>query len=132
MYRLASLWALVAFLSLPILAFAQDVGGDDAPPNLLGLSDLELWTMVVGAGIPFVTAAINRYGWASDIKLAVYFAVCLVTTAVEVLIRGDIDAGNYLRTLLIILISSQTVYQATKSAIKVVEARTTPGVQVVD
>lgn len=117
--------ALFAAIALhPMVAFAQDVGGDSAPP-LSGLSNEALWSMLIGIAVPFITAIINRSTWDSDVKFAVFFVVTLITTGVTVLIRGDLDASNYLRTGLLILVSAALTFQATKPAVHTVEARTT-------
>ena len=108
----------------PLVAMAQDVGGDAAPP-LPTLSNEALWSILIGLAVPFITAAINRATWPSDLKLAVFFVVTLITTGVTVLLRGDLDASNYLRTGLIMLVSAALTFQATKPAVHTIEVRTT-------
>jgi hypothetical protein len=123
--RLSSLGlAILTFLAIRGVAFAaDDAPGTDAPP-LSGMSDAALWAVFIGLAVPFITGVINRRTWTSEIKLVVFFAVTLVTTAVTVWLNGELDASNYFRTFLLILISASLTYQATKPAVHAVEERT--------
>ena len=122
LFALCTVLAFVALMA-PMAALAQDVGGDSGPP-LSGLSNEALWSLLIGIGVPWITAIINRRNWASDVKLVCFFVVTLVTTGVTVLIRGDLDASNYIRTFLLILVSAALTFQATKPAVHTVEERT--------
>lgn len=128
------IWLMAAAAALlPALAMAQNVSGDTPPPpsvldDFFRMPPTQLWAILLGMMTPAITAVINRVRWASDIKLAVWLAVCIITTAITVLIRGDISGRNYLSILLVILVFGALTYQATKPAIKTIEVRTDPTV----
>lgn len=112
--------ALTVFFTLQAIGLAQD----DTTTPLSGLTNEELWALLVGIAVPYITALINRMHWASDLKAAIFFVVTLATTAVTVWLQGNVDTQDYFRTFLLVLVSACLTYRATKPAVDRVTERT--------
>jgi hypothetical protein len=130
MFRLALIWGALIGALYPAITFAQEVGGDTPPPSntvdeFLRMPAAQLWAILLPIGIPFVTGIINQAHWPSLWKLATWFVVCVVTTAVEIAIRGAWHASNFFTILLVTLVVSALTFQATKSAIRELTVKTT-------
>jgi hypothetical protein len=120
---LALIATIVVTFAFPVAVFAQEAG-DRGTTSPDAMSDFTLWAIVGGMLTSVVTAVINRNRWSSDVKLAMFFALCCVTAAGNAYVNRELDFENWSRSLLIVLASGWTAYLAAKPAIKTIEART--------
>ena len=74
-------------------------------------SNLALWSGIIGFGMPILIAGLNKEAWPSQAKALVAFAACLVVAAIEVWIKGELSATDYVTAALVILASSITFYK---------------------
>ncbi len=119
-------WVMLGFAivlaGLPAVALAQVSDGTTTPID--SLSTFALWGIVGGALTSVVTAVLNRRHWPSDLKFAVFFALCCLTAAGNAYFNRSLTMADWSRSLLLVVASGWTTYLAAKPAIKTIEART--------
>lgn len=126
-------WFLLTVLIAVILALvscgtalAQTVTPDNATPAAPVLTDKDMWAIVVGYGVVWIAALINKSHWPSDIRYAVFFGVSVVAALGNCVFNGTIGSGTgVVRSLLVVLVSAIGFYMAQKGAVQAFEARTT-------
>lgn len=119
--RYAVIFAALFALS-PIVALAQDTGGNTTP--LDSLSTFALWAVVAGFVGTWVVAVINRAHWSSAMKFGTFFVWCCATAAADAYFKRELDLANWSRALLLVFAAGQATYIAGRPAIKEIEAKT--------
>lgn len=119
------IWFVAAVLIAlgPSVVFAQGAPGGEATP-IDHVSDFAMWAIIGGFVTSVVTGVINRSHWASDVKLGVFLALCVVTSGLDAWFKRELDFHNVSRALLVVVASGVTTYLATKPAIQKLETRT--------
>lgn len=74
------------------------------------LSDLEMWSALVGALMPPLIAIVNQSHWSKAWRGIISVASCVVAAAVTCWLRGDLSAGNYAHSVLVILTAALGSY----------------------
>lgn len=76
------------------------------------MSNLELWSGVVGFFLPLVMAVIIQTGWQQQIQAVLAFLAVLVASAVTVFLQtDDWDWSNWLNSALVILVTTISAYK---------------------
>lgn len=122
--RMVVVFAALAALLWPMIAFAQNVGDGTTTP-LDSLSDYAMWAILGGAITSGAAALLNQYHWKSITKLAIFLVVCMVTAGLDAYFKRELDFENWSRALLVVAFSGWGVYLAAKPALKQLEAATT-------
>jgi peptidoglycan/LPS O-acetylase OafA/YrhL len=119
------IWLMAAGLALApfaVLAQATDTG---TTTPLDQMSDYALWAIVSGFIGVWVAAAINQEHWRSTTKFAVFFAWCVLASAVDAYLKRQLDLHNWVRAMLFVFAAGQATYASSKGAVKQFETTTT-------
>jgi VIT1/CCC1 family predicted Fe2+/Mn2+ transporter len=98
--------------------------------NISLMSDLDLWSAVVGAVLPLLIAVVVRSHWTSQLKGAVTVASCLLVGGVTALVSGYLDGISIMRSVLVVLFSTVLTYATLwypSGIAPAIEEATTPG-----
>lgn len=75
------------------------------------MSNLAMWSVVVGFFLPAVIAVIQQPTWSQGVRAAVTFVVALVAGAGTAYFNGDLSGADWVSASLIILVSSIAIYK---------------------
>lgn len=76
------------------------------------MTDLEMWSLVVGVLLPPLVAMVNQPGWSAAAKGVVAVLASVVAAAVTVWLRGDLSGGTWLHSMLVVAVAAIASYQA--------------------
>ncbi len=76
-----------------------------------GLSNIELWTIVVAFFSPVVLSVINQPGWSEKTKAVVAFLYCLVVGTITAYLTGATTGADVVTTVLIVLVITISTYK---------------------
>jgi len=75
------------------------------------MSNLAMWSAVVGFFLPAVIAVIQQPTWSQGVRAAVTFLVSIVAGAGTAYFTGDLNGVDWVSATLIILVSAISVYK---------------------
>lgn len=75
------------------------------------MSNLEMWSLIVGFFLPTVIAFLVQTGWSQRLQAVVMFAACAVASVVTVLLQGDLTRERFVEAGLLILITTISSYK---------------------
>ncbi len=75
------------------------------------MSELEMWSLVVGFILPPVLALVMRKGWSDALKASVAFAACLVVAAGNAYLNNQLDLSDWVKSALITLVLAVSTYK---------------------
>lgn len=97
--------------------------------DLIHLTDLDIWSMLVGFLMPPLIAVILRSHWPSQAKASVTVAACLVGGGVTAYLQGYFHGVTLIRAVLLTLGAALVFYRIFWKPSKIaptIEAATTP------
>lgn len=74
------------------------------------MSDLEMWTLVVGFFLPLVLSVIIQTGWDPRLQSIVAFVVAALIAAGTLALKGDLTGRSWVSASLIILVTAIATY----------------------
>lgn len=74
------------------------------------LTDLEMWSALVGALLPPVVALVNRSTWPKAWRLAMAVVCCLVAAGITCWVRGELNHDSYAHSVLLVLTATLATY----------------------
>lgn len=77
------------------------------------MTNIQMWSLIVGFFLPIVTAAIIRRGWASSAQAVANFFAVVVAAAGTVYFEGNLDTDNidgYVKSLLMVFVAAIASY----------------------
>jgi len=77
------------------------------------MSNLMLWSLVVGFFMPPVQAVIQQAGWDERLRAAVNFVACAVAGGGIAYFQGDFTGRRFVESGLIVLVTTIAVYKGT-------------------
>lgn len=75
------------------------------------MTDLEMWSLLVGAGLPVVVALINQPRWAPAAKFIVTAAAAVAAGAGTAYFQGDLTGRRWISSALVIGVTALVTYQ---------------------
>lgn len=72
---------------------------------------LDQWTLVLGFLMPLIVAMVNQSHWPTRFKAIVGLAVCVAAAAVQMGLKGQLDASNLLSASLALAALSITFFK---------------------
>lgn len=75
------------------------------------MSNLAMWSVIVGFFLPAVIAVIQQPTWSQPVRAIVTFVVSLVAGAGTAYFNGDLTAADWVSASLIILVSAISIYK---------------------
>jgi L-lactate permease len=97
--------------------------------DIIHLSDLDIWSMVVGFLLPPLIAVILRSHWRPEVKAAVTVGVCLIGGGVTAYLMGYFHGVTLVRAILLTLGAALFFYRVFWKPSQIapgIEAATTP------
>lgn len=93
------------------------------------MTNLEMWSLIVGFALPLILAVIQRPHWPSWVRAVVAFAAFVVVGLGTAYFNGDLNGKSIVSAVLFVLVTAITSYkglwQPTGIAPKI-ESATTP------
>ena len=77
------------------------------------MTDLMMWSLVVGFFMPPVQAVIQQTNWSSRVRSGVNFLACLVAGAGVAFFQGDFTGRRFVGSALLVLVTTIAVYKGT-------------------
>jgi hypothetical protein len=94
------------------------------------MSDLMMWSLLVGAASPLAISVVQRPSWTSQIRVAIMAVFCLIVGAGTAYFTGQLTGRSVVSAVLVVLVTALATYhgiwQPTGIAPKL-EVATTPG-----
>lgn len=75
------------------------------------MTDLEMWSLLVGAFTPPLVAVINQPRWSGAVKFTVTAAVCTAVAALTAYLQGDLTGRRWLSSALVVAVTALITYQ---------------------
>lgn len=75
------------------------------------MSNLAMWSMVVGFFLPMVIAVIQQPSWSQQVRALVTFGVCVVAGAGTAYFNGDFNTADIASAILVTLVTAISVYK---------------------
>lgn len=75
------------------------------------MSNLEMWTLIVGFVTPLIVSVINQPSWSPMLKSAIAFVVAAVLGAVTAYFKGNFDGQTVLSSILLVIVTAIATYQ---------------------
>jgi hypothetical protein len=94
-----------------------------------GLTDADLWSLAVGFFAPPVISIIQQSKWSARTQSLVALAFYVAVAAVGAYLAGNFDAGNLVRSALLVFLMGSAAYKAVWKPTGVspaIEAATSP------
>ena len=76
------------------------------------MSNLQLWSLIVGFFTPPVLAIIQQGGWSSRVRAVVAFGAALVAGAGTAYFQGDLTGRRFVEAALVVLVAAIATYQS--------------------
>lgn len=77
------------------------------------MSNLVMWSLVVGFFMPPVQAIIQQTHWSSQLRAGINFAACAVAGAGVAYFQGDLTGRRFVEAGLTVLVTTIAVYKGT-------------------
>lgn len=74
------------------------------------LTDLQMWSALVGALLPPVVAAINQPRWPGSWRLVMTVVCCLIAAGVTCWVAGALAGRTYASSVLVVLTATLATY----------------------
>jgi hypothetical protein len=93
------------------------------------VTNIQMWSLVVGAGLPPFIAILQQPSWSRAARSVVTVLVCLIAGAVTSYLRGDWTLQAVTTTVLTILVTAMATYQSfwKTTVAPAIEAGSSPG-----
>jgi hypothetical protein len=75
------------------------------------MTDLEMWSLLVGAGLPPLVAIINQPRWAPAAKFLMTVVVAVGAGAMTAWLQGDLTGRRWVSSALVIGVTALVTYQ---------------------
>lgn len=79
--------------------------------DVSAISDLDMWSALVGFALPALIAVLVQSHWSSQVKGAVTAAVCVVGGGVTAALTGYLTGITVVRAILVVLASAVAFYR---------------------
>jgi peptidoglycan/LPS O-acetylase OafA/YrhL len=113
----------VAVAIWPAFVLAQDTGTGETT-SIDALSNFALWSLLGGSITSLATSIIGRARWQSETKLAAFFVLSCITAGINAYFNRSLNFDDWVRSLMIVLVSGIATYHATKPAMRAIDAKT--------
>lgn len=93
------------------------------------MTNLMMWSLIVGFFMPPVQAVIQQTSWSSRVRAAVNFVACAVAGAGVAFFQGDFTGKRFVESALVVLVTTIAVYKGTwkpTGITPVIEEKTSP------
>lgn len=70
------------------------------------MSDLAMWSLIVGFFLPIAVAVIMRRTWSDAVKAVVTFVACGVAAAGTAFFQGDFTGRRFVSALLLVFVGT--------------------------
>lgn len=74
------------------------------------MSEIDMWSTLVGFLMPALVAVINKYTWPSWLKGIVAVVSCIIAGGVTAWLSGDINGMPLVKSILIVLVATLGSY----------------------
>jgi len=74
------------------------------------MSDLDMWTLVVGFVLPLVLSVIIQTGWSPRLQAILAFVVAAIVAAVTLYLKNDLTGRSWVSATLVILVTAIATY----------------------
>ena len=75
------------------------------------MTNIQMWTLLVGFFMPPVIAVIQQAHWAVRLRALVTFAVCVVASLVTVWLTGEFNTKDVVASILTVLVTALATYR---------------------
>lgn len=86
------------------------------------MSNLEMWSLIVGFLLPPVLALLMQSKWPTQLQAVVAFAACAVAGAGTAYFQGDLTGRRFVEAGLVVLVASIATYHGFWKPTKVAPA----------
>lgn len=90
--------------------------------DVSAVSDLDMWSALVGFGLPALIAVLVQSHWSAQIKGVITAAVCVLGGFVTAALTGDLHGTTIVRSVLVVLGSAVTFYRVFWKPTKIASA----------
>ena len=77
------------------------------------MTDLMMWSLIVGFFMPPVQAVIQQTNWSSRLRAGVNFVACFVAGVGVAFFQGDFTGRRVVGSVLVVLVTTIAVYKGT-------------------
>jgi len=77
------------------------------------MTDLMMWSLIVGFFMPPVQAVIQQTHWSSRVRAGVNFVACFVAGTGVAFFQGDFTGRRVVGSVLVVLVTTIAVYKGT-------------------
>lgn len=94
------------------------------------LSDLQMWSLLVGFFLPLAIAVIQQPKWSAPVRAAVTFVVCALAGAGTAYLNGSFEGRPLISTILLVLVTALSSFKGLWKPTEIagsVERLTSPG-----
>ena len=78
---------------------------------MITISDLEMWSLIVGFALPPVLSVVMQSGWSQRLQAVVAFAAAAIAGAGTAYFQGDLTGERFVEAGLVILVSAIATYK---------------------
>ena len=75
------------------------------------MTDLELWSAIVGFFLPLGISVVQQRGWNDGFRAVVTFLICMVAAAGTSYFKGDLNLNNWLHSLLVVFVMTIAAFK---------------------
>lgn len=75
------------------------------------MSDLEMWTLVVGFFSPVLIGVVQQPKWSNSTRSVVAFGICSLIGAGTAWVQGDLTGHTIVSRILIVLVTAISTYK---------------------
>lgn len=77
------------------------------------MTNLMMWSLIVGFFMPPVQAVIQQTNWSSQVRAGVNFVACAIAGAGVAFFQGDFTGRRFVESALVVLVTTIAVYKGT-------------------
>lgn len=75
------------------------------------MTDLEMWSLLVGFFLPPAIALIQRKSWSDGIRALVAFAICIIAALGTCYFNGSLDGRSLVSAMLTVVVTAIATYK---------------------
>lgn len=75
------------------------------------MTNLEMWSLLVGFFLPLVISAIQRASWSNPVRALVALGACVVAALGTVWLAGDFNTKDIVSSVLLVLVTALATYK---------------------
>lgn len=75
------------------------------------MTDLEMWSLVVGFFLPMVIAVVQQPRFPQPVRALITFLACMVASGVTIWLQGEVEFERWVESGLLILVSTIATYK---------------------